>query len=126
MLDDGEHTARDEPLRRGPAADRDLLGLRAIGAIRDHRIGAGNGNVEHGEAVDRDAERSKLMRDEARAKPYRCPTQQRVADPREARGRGVSRPKRRPEPLHPPAFLIDEHRRVVAPNGFAKFTDEAL
>ena len=86
MLDDGKHAAGDEPLRGRPAADRDRVGRVPVGPVRDHRIGAGNGNIEHRKAIDRDAERSQVMRDEARPEPDGGAAQQEVGNAGKAPG----------------------------------------
>ena len=57
VLDDRQHSAGDEALGGGPAAERDRHRIETIGTIADHGIRAGDRDVEHGKAIDRDAER---------------------------------------------------------------------
>ena len=75
------------------------------------------GDVEHRRAIDADADLAQIVGDEARREPGGA---LRLDRGLEARGSGIGRPMRRAHALHAPAFLVDQHRRVGAPDAVAK------
>ncbi len=115
VLEDRQHAAGEQPLAHRPAEASDAVGLGAIGAVADHRIGAGAGQVEHRQAVDGDAEPSQIVGDQAGAEPGRLGGV-RIGQRGDPRRRRIAAPMRRPQPRHPAAFLVDQHRRRGPPD----------
>ena len=93
-----------------------LPGSVAIGAVADHRIGAGNRHVGDRQAIDVDAERRKIGGDQAGAKPRRGEARVAIAVVERAIGGAgrIGRPVRRTKALNPAALLIDQHRGVAS------------
>ena len=94
-------------------------GSVAVGAVADHRVRPGNRQVEHRQAIDGDAEPVEVVGDQPRAEPGRHLG---AAGPATSRWRG-RRDRgaiRRPEPGHPAALLVDQHRRIAAPDAGAQ------
>ena len=92
-------------------------GVVAIGAVADHRVGAGDRHVGQRQAIDGDAEGDEVGGDQpaprraaARPSPGSMIVQ-RADTPR----RRVDRPMRRAEALHPAALLIDQDRGIGLP-----------
>ena len=71
VLHHRQHAARQQPLAGGATERGDAPGLVAIGAVADDLVGAGDGNVDHRQAVDGDAESRQIVGDEPRAEPHR-------------------------------------------------------
>jgi hypothetical protein len=71
VLDDRQHAAFEQPVARRSSKFRDATGLASVSPVADYRIRSGNGNVEHREAVDRDAEISEIVRNQPGAEPDR-------------------------------------------------------
>ena len=71
VLEYRQHAALDQPLANRPGEARDPVGIAAIGAVADHRVGAGNRQIEHRQAVDGDAEPRKVIGDQPSAEPRR-------------------------------------------------------
>ena len=62
VLDDRQDAAREQPFAHRPAERGDGVGVVAVGAITDDFVRARDGNVEHGRAIDRDADVAKIRR----------------------------------------------------------------
>jgi hypothetical protein len=88
------------------------------GLVPDHRIGAGQPQVGERQAVDGDAQRLEIGGDQARAKFRGRDPGRRVLVVKLAvdGARRIGGPVRRGQPLHPPAFLIDQDRDIQAPH----------
>ena len=116
VLHDRQHPARHQPLGRGRSQRRDLGRHVAIGAVADHRIRALDHEIGDRHAIDIDAERTQVPGHGLRAERGRLQAQFRIAivEPSIRRRRGISRPMRRAETLHPPAFLIHQDRSIAA------------
>ncbi len=80
---------------------------------------AGNGNVEHREAIDGDAEGREIVGDEASRKKRRF-RRHRAAEGGDRCRRGVAAPMGRRETGHPPALLVDQDRRIASADGIAE------
>ena len=87
---------------------------------------AGGRHVEDRQAIDADADGAQVRRHQPRAQPHepRLFVEVEAGEPVESRGGRIFRPMRRPEPLHAPALLIDEHRRIGALDDVAKDAGE--
>ena len=118
VLQDRQHAALLQPFGDGAGDRRDLARLGAIGPVADHGIGAGDRHVRQRQAVDIDAEIDQVGRDQ-RGRSSRAAVRPScgidVVERAEHRAGRIDRPVRRPQPLHPAAFLVDQDRRV----GFA-------
>src|SRR5271170_4476 len=71
VLDDREHATLDQTLAHRSGEARHTLRVGPVGAVADHRIGSGCGQVEYRKASDGDAEPSKVVGDQAGAEPGR-------------------------------------------------------
>ena len=116
MLHDWNDSAGEQPVGLGAAQRHDRLHGRRKGAITDHAVRARGWNVEYRCAIDVDAERREIGRQQAAIEPAGHHRRRRIAGVELTEDRGGRRqaPVRRPQPLHAPAFLVDQHRRVVA------------
>ena len=115
-LSTGKTPPSARPSAMAPSDGRDLVRRRAIGAVADHPVGAGDRHVGERQAIDIDAERGEVGRDQPGAEPRRGKARVRIAVVERAIGRArrIGRPMRRAQALHPAALLIDQHRRVAA------------
>ena len=123
VLDDRDDISGEQPLADGAAERRDHRRIAGKGAVADHRMARRRRHVEHGQAVDVDAEFGELAGDAARVGPG-CVD--RAAEPlfrrhvaEAAPGRAAG-PMRRREALHPAPLLVDQDRRVRAPYAVAQ------
>ncbi len=123
VLEDGQHAALDQPLAHRQAKTRHAVGLSPVGAVPDYQVGAGNRQVEHRKAVDGDAKSAEIVGDKAGAKT-RCLLRGWVRQRGDAGGRWIKAPIRRPQPRDPPAFLVDQHRSIVATDAAAQRLDQ--
>ena len=71
VLDDRQHAALEQPLAHRSGKLRDATRLGSVGPVADHRIRPGNRQVEHRQAIDRDAELFEIVGDQPRAEPGR-------------------------------------------------------
>jgi hypothetical protein len=126
MLEHRQHTAVGQPGRDRARDGRDLGGGVAIGAVADHRIGVAHRHVGNRQAVDRDAERRQVRRDQP-------PAQLRGRQPEaavtfvQARigcARRIGGPLRRTQPLHPSTFLVDQDRSIQPAYGPAEIINQ--
>ena len=113
--------ARHQPFRRRASDPRDARGIAAIGAIADDRMRTVGRRVEHRHAIHVDPRFAQIMCDQPRAEPGE-PRRLRLvrAGLFETRSAWIGAPVRAREPLHAPALLIDQHRRV-SPQRVADF-----
>ena len=125
VLEDRQHAPFGQALRERAGNGGDLGGLRAKGAVADHRIGARHRHIRDRHAIDIDAHERKIGRDQPRAKPRRRKARCAIAVVKFAIGgpRRIIRPMRRAEALHAAALLVDEHRGVAADRG-AEIVDQ--
>ena len=126
MLEHRQHAALAEPVGNRAGDRRNLVGALAIGAIPDHRIGAGDRHIGERQAIHVDPERREVAGDQARAQARRLQRRSGVAvlDPPIVRAGRIARPMRRAEALHAAAFLIDQNGRIGAADRLAKIRDE--
>ena len=126
VLEDRQHAALHEPGRDRRRDRRHLLGRVAVGAIPDHRVGAGDRDVRHRQAIHIDAEREQITGDQARPEPrgFEARRPVVVVEPSVVGTRRIARPMRRPEPLHAAALLIDQHRRIGPADRRAELSDQ--
>ena len=89
---------------------------------------ARHGHVEDGQAIDVDADREKIMRDEARAEAGQLPPDERIVgvEPPIGAPGGIFWPVRRAHPLHAPALLVDQDGRLIAADRVAQSFAERL
>ena len=71
VLDDRQHAAFEEPVARRSGKLGDAVRLGTVGSVADHRMRPGNWNVEHRQAVDRDAEISEIVGNQPGTEPDR-------------------------------------------------------
>jgi len=71
VLDDRQHAAFEQPLARRSGKYRDATRLVCVSPVADYRMRSGNWNVEHRQAVDRNAEISEIIGNQPSAKPDR-------------------------------------------------------
>ena len=69
MLEHRQDAAGQQALRDRAGDGRDLARLGSIGAVADHRVGAGYRNIRQRKAIDVDAEDAKICRDQMAAEP---------------------------------------------------------
>ncbi len=121
VLEHRQDAAGQQALRDRAGDGRDLCRLGSIGAVADHRVAAGDRNVGQRKAVDVDPKNTEVCRDQVTAEPSSGQARGHVAVVERAiAGAGrIGRPMRRPEPLHPAAFLVHQDGRFPA-NGVAK------
>ena len=104
VLQHRENATCLQALGNGLGNSRHLAGLAAIGAVADNGVGAFQGNVGQRQAIDIDAERRKVGRNQMAGEPCGGNAGGRLAvvEVPIARSRGISRPNRRAEPLDTP------------------------
>jgi hypothetical protein len=127
VLEHRQDAAAAQPLGDGCADGGDFRRALAVGTIADDRVGSRQGEVGERHAVDIDADRGEIRRDQPRAEPRRRQPELRRAVVQSAidrAGRIILRPMRRPQPLHPPAFLVDQHGSIGAPHRRAKIANQ--
>mgnify|MGYP001586967502 CR=1 FL=1 len=127
VLEDRQDAAGQQPLGDGFGDVGDFGNVGTIGPVPDHRVAAGNRNIRDRQAVDVDAERMQIGRDQASGKSGGGDTGggNTVIKLAVARSRRIGRPMRRPEPLHPAALLVHQHGRFPA-NDITERTNECL
>jgi hypothetical protein len=115
-------------MRHCAAETDDLVDRCAEGAVADDGVGAGDGEIEDGRAIGIDAEIAQVAGDKAGGcfgggagtVAVACFVAGGV------RGGGGQRAAEwRAEALHAAAFLVDEDKRFVSTDGFARVRDEA-
>ena len=113
-LSTGSTPPASSPAATAPPIAATCLGRVAIGAVADHGIGAARRHVRDRQAIDVDAERQQVAGDQAGAEPGGGEALGHVAvvDPPVGGAARINRPMRMTQPLHPSAFLVDQHRRV--------------
>ena len=104
-----------KPVGDRPRDRRDIVRAVAIGAIADHRVGAGDRHIGERQAVDIDAQIRQIGGDQPRTKAGGGEPGARVlgVEPSVSRARRIGRPMRRLQPLHAPAFLVDQDRSIA-------------
>ena len=128
VLDHGKNATARKSRRHGGGDGGDLVRALAIGAIPDHPVRAGNGHVGQGQAIDGDAHRGEVGSNEAGAE-MRRPQAEGAIPGIEAginRAGGIGGPMGRPQPLHPAALLIDQHRGVAPTANRPKFVSQRV
>ncbi len=101
-------------------------GRLPVGAVADHRVGTVDRDVGERQAVDVDAERQEVGRDQPRAQAGTRKGRRRI-DVVEAAIGGSGRvdgPVGRPEPLHTAALLVNQNRHLVAADAGTGFADQ--
>ena len=71
VLDNRQHAAFEQTVARRSSKFRDATGLVSISPVADYRIGSVNWDVEHRQAVDRDAQISEIVRNQSGSEPDR-------------------------------------------------------
>ena len=114
VLDDGQHTARQQPFGQGAGMGGHLGRRGAHAAVAQEGMGLRPGQIGAGGIVAVDARGAQFGRQHP-------PCQGKGGRPGrgQVQHRRVVVPARRAQALDPAAFLIDEHRRVMA-CGFAQ------
>ena len=128
VLDHRHDAFGQKPLGGGAAQRRHGFGPVGIGAVADHGVGLGEGDVEDGQAIDVTADRRHVGRQQARIEQGRFQPVLGVAGielAQQARRRRLA-PVRRPQPRHPAAFLVDQHRRLGARHRGAQLLDQPV
>ena len=123
MLQHRQHAAVRQACRRGGRQQGYFVRRLAIGAVANHCVRTFNRHVRHRQAIDRDADLGKIVGYQPRAQPSRRHALGRVPvvePPVSCPGR-IARPMRRTHPLHPTAFLVNQHRRIATAYDFTKF-----
>ena len=96
----------------GPPGSDNGRHLDAITAVLQKRMCIGFGDIAGWRAIDVDPDTGKIVGDQPPAQPHRP---QRITGPGHLLQRRQKLPPMRgPQPLHPPAFLIDQDRRRPA------------
>ena len=116
VLEHRQNAAGQQALRDRPGDGGDLAGLSSIGAVADHRVGAGDQNIGQRKAVNVYPKNTELCRDQVTSEPSSSQARGHVAIvDRAIAGAGrKNRPVRRSKPLHPAAFLVHQHGRRPA------------
>jgi hypothetical protein len=121
VLQDRENTTCLQALGNGLGNSRHLAGLIAIGAIANDRVGTFQGHIGERQAINIDAERRKVGRNQVAGEPRSSNTGGglKVVEVPIARAGRISGPSWRPEPLDAPPLLIHQNGRMP-PDGVTK------
>jgi hypothetical protein len=118
MLDNRRDAAREKPLGDRSTHRGDALWLRREGPAADGGVRFGLGDIEHRRTIDGDPNFGQIESDKAGDKT-RCRLGSGGLQPGLDRSRrGVCAPMWRRHALNPAALLIDQNRRIRAPDTF--------
>ncbi len=126
VLHDRQHAAGLQPVRSRLPQGSDGLRIPAIGAIADHVMDAFHRHVQHGQAIDGNAEAGEIERVQARHQPGGAQTLLAVLLVERADGGGIriGRHERRADALHAASLLIDQHGGIRPADAVAHGGDE--
>ena len=119
VLHDGQHAACHQALGHRRAQHRHALRRRRVGTVADDAMTVGSRHIEQGSAVGVDADSTQLGSCQPRrgARRPRCLLHIASVGLAIGCGRRQGAPMRRPQPLHPPALLVDEDQDFLADGG---------
>src|SRR6266702_3393343 len=124
VFDHRQDAASDQTLAGRPPEGGDTRWLRAVGAVADHCIGIGRGQIEDGQAVDSDAQWSEICGDETPDEARRV--RRLGAQPSNLRGGGIAPPMRRAQSRDAAALLIDQNGGIRTADAGTQIVDQTV